>query len=241
MDSLNQIIILSSIELRKTYSQKKYQILLFAAAATGIVLAWAGMSVQTLPFTVLSLITVFLAPLAAMMLASDLVAGEVAQNEMKVLLYQPVERYHLISAKIIAVALYCGSLLAAAGTVSAVISAVFAGVDGISLFNILSAYVLSVIPLLTLSALFVLLSIISRSPSASFGSALFVYIGLMAAGIVFPGAASLLPTSYISIGTMVIGSRIPVGSLLTGVVLLTGYGCISFCLSGLIFQKKDFM
>ena len=241
MDSLNKIITLTGIELKKIYSQKKYLLLLFVTAISGVIPALTGMPMPNLPYTVLSVLTMFVVPLAAMMLSADLVAGETVQNELKILLTRPVERYQIIAAKTAAAVLYGGGLLAAAGTVSAVIAAAAAGLSGIAVLSILFAYLVSLLPVLTWSAMFVLIAVISRSPSASFGTSLLVYIGSVVAGIVFSDIASLLPTSYTSIGTMVIGSQIPVASLLTGVFLLIGYGCISFCLSGLIFQKRDFL
>lgn len=237
MDSLRKLVCLSGIELTKIYSQRKYRILLALTAAVSAAPALPGSILSALPYTVLSVIMGLLAPLAAIMLAVDLVAGEVAHNEIRVLLIRPVEKYQVSASKAIAVSVYCAGMLLLAGTVS---TALAAGTAGFSALKILLAYMVSVIPIASLSAMFVLIAAVFRSDSAAFAASLALYVGSGAAGLFFPGIALLLPTTYLSMGTMVIGSTVPAANLLTGAAILIGYGCFSICLCGLVFQKKEF-
>lgn len=240
MDSLKKLVCLSGIELKKIYSQRKYQILLALTAGVSVALALLSTSMYVLPYTVLSVITRVLAPLAAMMLAVDLMAGEITQNEIRILLTRPVEKYQISASKTIAVSVYCAGMLMLAGAVSTVLAVGSVGLAGLSILNILLAYTVSVLPITALSAMFVLSTAVFKSVSAAFAGSLVLYFGSIAAGLFFPELGALLPTTYLSLGTMLAGSNIPAANLLTGAALLMGYGCFSFCLSGLVFQKKEF-
>ena len=248
MDNMKKIRTMVQCENQKIYSQNKYRILIFIISilvALGAALSFipgniVHFTLSNYPYTALSFITYLLGPISIMMLSSDLIANEITSSEIKVYLTRPVARYQVILAKVIAIAQYCGCLLLITAVVSTVISAFATGFASQSLLTIGAAYLAGFVPLLMLCTLFSLVQMIAKSQSSGFAGCVILFFGLMAAGVCFPQIGTILPTSYLGIGQMVMGSSIPVSNFITGMILLIGYSVVFASLSILGFLKKEF-
>jgi ABC-2 type transport system permease protein len=248
MTAMKSILTVASCENQKIYRQQKYRILPAVTAAVIAAGAFVGLipgnffrlTMANYPFTVLSLMNYIIAPLAAFMLAADLLSVEMAGNEIKVLLTRPVSRISVFLAKALSIAGYAGLLFAEGLILSCVFSAMLSGFSSFSIAAVLSAYTMGFIPALTITAMSVMIASALKSGTSCFGFCLFAYTGFAVFGLVFSRLSPVLFTSYLGIGSMVIGSVIPVSSLMTGIGVLAGYALVFLSAGGLKFMSKEF-
>lgn len=245
---MKSILTLASCENMKIYRQRKYQILPIVTALIII----AGAAVSMIPgnvlsltmanysYTVLSLLNYILAPLTIFMLVSDLLSGEMAGSEIKVFLTRPVSRTNVLLAKTLAIGGYIGILLAEGLVISVVMSLFLAGLSAVNIVAVIAAYIIGFIPLITLIAMSVMVASMLKSGTSCFAFCLFTYAAFMVLGLVFSGVAPAIFTTYLGIGSMVIGNVIPVASLLTGVAVLIGYALVFISVGSLRFSGKEF-
>lgn len=245
---MNGIMNLVSCENRKIFSQRKYRVYLVVVSL--IVIAGAavsklpgniiGFTLANYPYTVLSMLGYFFAPIAIFMLASDLISGEIAGGEIRLLLTKPVSRASVLFAKVSSIAVYVGILYISQLMLSGIISMVFAGFAAISIPTAFMAYIVGYLPMLAMIAMSVGIASMLKSGTSCFGYSLLAYIGFNVLGLVFSGLSPAIFTSYLGLGSMVIGSAIPVASLLMGLVVLAGYSLTFLSLGGMRFAEREF-
>jgi len=239
---MNTLFAAVSGELVKIRSMFKYKLIfilslagMLVVSATGIL----GVTKLNLPYNSLNFALQFLAPISMFMLASDLLAGEVASGEIKVWFLRPISRGKLFFAKLIAICIYELCILACFFLISLTASIVSAGISTVSVGSVFSAYLVGIVPLITFGALAVMCGAVTKSGTTCFFFSIFIYLGLWAVSIVFPKISSVLFTSYLGISSMVIGSTIPYKSLVTGLLILIGYA-VAFVSAGVLrFQSRE--
>lgn len=248
MNTIKSVMTLKTCENQKIFRQRKYQIypvivalILVGGAAVSMMPGNViGFTMENYPYTVLSMLDYVFAPLSIFMLASDLLSGEMAGDEIKVLLTRPVTRGNVLFAKIFSISGYVGILFTGSFFISSILSILSAGFSAINILCVLLAYIVGFIPMLTLVAMSAFIASMSKSGTSCFSLCLFAYIGCMVLGLVFSSLSPALFTSYLSIGSMVIGSSIPVASLLIGISILVGYALTFLSASGIKFVGREF-
>jgi len=248
MNTIKSVMTLKSCENLKIFRQRKYQIypvivaliLIGGAAVSMIPGNVLGFTMANYPYTVLSMLNYVFAPLAIFMLVSDLLSNEMAGDEIKVMLTRPVSRVNVLFAKIFAIAGYIGVMFAGGFLISGILSILSAGFSAVNILSALLAYIVGFIPMLTFITMSTLIASMSKSGTSCFSFCLFAYIGSMVLGLVFSSLSPALFTSYLGIGSMVIGSSIPVTSLLIGISILAGYALAFFSVSGIKFVGREF-
>lgn len=248
MTAIKSVLNIVSCENRKIYGQQKYKIMLIVTAAIiaggaliGLIPgSFLGLTMANYPFTALSLINYIIAPLAVFMLAADLLAGEIAGSEIKVLLTRPVSRISVLLAKAVSIAGYAGLLLAEGLIISGLLSISLSGFLSFSVSAMLWSYLVGFVPVLTLVAMSVMIASMLKSGTSCFSFCLLAYAGFTVFGLVFSTLSPALFTSYLGIGSMVIGSAVPVASLLTGIGILAGYALLFLSAGSLKFSSREF-
>ena len=247
MNGTKGISVLCGVENKKIYGQIKYRLLLLMVAVVSIIGAFSGtlpgalhFTMENYPYTILSMISYVFAPLAIFMLASDLFSGEIEQGQIKVILTRPVARYKVLFAKVLSILGYVGTMLLTGLTVSSVTSIITSGFTSFSIITVILAYLTNLFPLIAITGIAVLVGVHAKESTSCFGLCLIAYIGCMVLGLVFSSLSPLLFTSYMGIGSMVIGSAIPFGSLFTGIFILAGYALVFFSASSLRFENREF-
>jgi ABC-2 type transport system permease protein len=146
----------------------------------------------------------FLLPLVAALVAGDIVANEDSNGTLKTILTRSVDRGQVLAAKIIAACLYaiCGAFLSMfTATVAGVAAWGFRSVITLSgtvvsaprgLLLVVAAYGFYLIPLLTVSAIGVLLSTITRNSAAAVVGTL-AFTLLLSLITLIPGLGGLRP------------------------------------------------
>lgn len=248
MSTIKAITTLKSCENQKIFRQRRYQIyplivalILIGSAGISIISGNVlGLTMTNYPYTVLALLNYVFAPVAIFLLVCDLLSGEMAGHQIRVLLTRPVSRVNVLFAKMLAIASYVAIIFVGGFLIASILNIMSAGFQAINILNVLLAYTVGFIPMLTLIAMAALVAFVSKSKTSCFSFCLFAYLGCMVLGLVFSRLSPALFTSYLSIGRMVIGSNIPVTGLLTGISILTGYGVTFFSISKNTFVKRDF-
>jgi len=191
------------------------------------------------PYTVLSLLGYVGLPLLGFLAAADLLAGEEEKNELKIGLLRPVSRQTFLLGKLAAIILYLGAVLFAMTVIAFLASAFAAGLGAFSIAALLLAAVITLLPVVMISSLGLLISVRARTSTAGFVFCLLAYGGLSLLGLWFSALAGALPTSYMAIFKMVLGSQIPWSSLLIGLCVLVGYSLVFTAAASLRFEKKQ--
>lgn len=248
MTSVKPILILASCENIKIYRQRKYQIIpvvmaffIIAGAAVSMIPGNVlSLTMANYPYTLLSLLNHIFVPLIIFMLVSDLLSGEMAGNEIKVLLTRPVPRTNVLLSKVLAIAGYVGVVLVEGLIISSILSITLSGFSNINIISILLSYLVGFLPLLTLITMSAMIASMLKSGTSCFGFCLLAYVGVSVLGLVFSNLSVVLFTSYLGIGSMVIGSIIPVLSLVMGIAILLGYALVFLSVSVLKFAGREF-
>lgn len=247
MTTVKSIMTLMSCENQKIYRQLKYRtlpvitafIIITGGAVSMIPGNTLSFTMENYPYTILAILNYVIMPPIIFMLASDLLSGEMGGNEIKVLLTRPVSRSNILIAKVLSITCYAGIILVEGLVLSSIISIISAGFLSFNFVTIL-AYIVGFFPLLTLVAMSAMIASMLKSGTSCFSFCLIAYVGFMVLGLIFSGLSPALFTSYLGIGSMVIGSVIPFSSLLMGVGILVGYTLAFLSVSGLKFVDRDF-
>lgn len=248
MNGMQIVWRLTKSENKKIFGQRKYKffliffllVVLGGAVLNTIPGNTLHFTMSNYPYTVLSMISYIFAPLAIFMLTADLFSGEIDNNQMKVMLTRPVSRCKILLAKIAAIFLYAGIILLSGFIVSGLLSVFTAGVASFSLLTVLGAYATNFIPFITTTAMAALIGVYTKTSTSCFSFCLTFYLGIMLLGLMFSGLVPILFTSYMGIGSMVIGTVIPMGNLFLGIAILLGYAVLFLSAGSLKFEKMEF-
>ncbi len=247
MSTLQMICRCRETEFLKLISQKKYRVMLIIVAIFPIAFAlihsipnsYIRFSMDKFPYTLLSVASYFLLPLTAFMMASDIYAGEQERGELKIILTKPVTRIAASLGKVLAMITYHGLILTLLFIISSAISILNSGFGATNLFLTLIAYVLTLLPALTVCSMAAMISSMSHTSTSSFSINLLSYMGILILGLIFSGASPALFTTYTSIFKMVIGSSIPFSQFLLGIGILVGYTMIFLSAMTMAFDNKE--
>lgn len=240
----NKLTVLVSCELSKIFSQRKYRIypiivslLVVGGALLGMIPGNAlSFTLANYTYTVLSLLCYVFAPIGIFMLASDLIGSELSSGTIDVL-FTRAPRGGVLLGKAAAIACYTALLFASQLVLSTVISLLGGGV--FTLFTSIAAYAVGLVPMLALASMAVLVAALTRSGSSAFAVNILLYLGSGVLGFVLSGLSPALFTSYLGLGGLVIGSTLPVSSLLVGLGVCGGTVLALLCMAGLRFANVE--
>lgn len=234
-------------EITKILAQRKYKLL---PILIGILVAGSVLiklisgdtlygSMDNYPFSIMSILSYFVLPVLAFMIASDIIAGEEERNELKIALLHPVNRGSILAGKLIAIVLYLAVFLLGMAILAVAVSLPFTGLHVSLLAQVFMAVLLAMMPVIMISALSVLVSTFTKTSTASFILCLIAYAGIGLLGLLLPSLAMSLPTGYMAIYKMVLGSQIPWSSLGIGLAILGGYTILFASAAEMRFERKQ--
>ncbi|MCL2493817.1 MAG: ABC transporter permease [Clostridiales bacterium] len=238
---------LSKGEFQKIWAQRKFKVFLIIFALVIIGGALLGvipgsvikLTMGNYPYTALSVMTYVFAPIAIFTSAADFFSGEFDSGQIKVALTRPIARYKVLFAKVLAIAGFVGVVFLNTLVLSVVLGVVFSGVSSLS-FAMVLAYIVGYIPMLAVIGLAVLIATLARAGTSCFSLCVFVYIAFHVAGVLFSAVSPALFTTYLGMGSMVIGSSVPVSGLLSGIAVSLGYAAVCLSAGVLRFSNKEF-
>lgn len=150
---------------------------------------------ESFPLVLLSLAVSFYLPLLLALAISDMFAGEQEQKTLSFLLVRPISRQKIFISKLTGTGLYLLALLLILCVSSLLTGAIWLEnftMQGMALA--VASFLLSWIPLMALSLLFMFLVQWSGSGSRALTFSILLYLVMMVVNFLFPGLARWLPT-----------------------------------------------
>ena len=191
--------------------------------------------------SVLSVLSVYILPLFASLLAIDIFAGEYSQNTMKILVFRPVSRFGIFLAKIAAIATFVIANIVLVMLLSIIVGSIFNNVDfsALNFARILIAYAVTILPVMTLVLFIVLLSNILKNGAAVFFLTILAFIALKVLSIVFSDYSGIMLVSQLDWYGKFIHDTVAFDVILRQFLIMLGYGIIFFTSGFYLFDKKD--
>ncbi len=236
----------------KLWKRKKYFVLLILGGLVCVGSALRVMAAdlvvgETLPRKLLLgnlsmenlffLLLIFL-PLLALVGVCDLFAGEQADRTLRFTLMRPIGKGKLFLAKAAAVWLLCLLALGVLLGVSILAQTALGGGAG-GIGRSLVSGLLDMVPMAVLILFFCLINQLVRGGSLTVLACLAAYVALVLAGTYLPSIGGLLFTGYLRWHNLWVGVTLPLGSLLTRIGILAGYGLVFGACGFLLFDRRD--
>ena len=247
---MKALILSTKSELQKLLTRKKYLVITILGALICLLRLGGNLLIakvsggevvikSNLIMSMLGFVTDILVPLIAFMAVTDLFASEAQEDTLKASLMRPLTRFKVMTSKSLAVfILSCAVML-----VMFIACLVMQIVSGNSLSIVpqsLAAYLIDMIPIISLVAMALLINMISKSPTLAMLLCIVVYIFFKYLNLYVSPLGQMVFTAYTQWHKIWIGSQLPIGSLMAKAGILFGSVLILYTLSYIIFDSKDF-
>lgn len=187
---------------------------------------------------VLTVLSYTLIPLFTAFVCIDMFSGEFVDNTAKFTLTCPASRLKVFLAKIFAVASFIMANLIFVMVISFSASFFINGTT-ISIFNVLTAYVATFLPLFIFALVVIVISNLAKGNTSAFMLSVLVFLVFIGLEIAFPYFKSFLFTSSFGWYRLFLGSYINYSKILRVFLILSGYGIMLFGIGFYLFDKKD--
>ncbi len=243
-------------ELIKLFSKKKYIVFIVIAAAVVLIrflgtaifsgmISWAannGFSLGKGMASVYDMISfnirVF-TPFVVFLAVSDLFSAEIQEDTIKSVLSQPVTRGQVLAVKTVA-ALIMGCVCYFSMYIICLIMQIISGGGFNNAATVLLAYVLDIIPLITLITMSICLNLLIKGPALSLLVSVIAYLALTYLSYYNGTVSPFVFTSYLEWHKLLIGSTVPVNVILSRLGILAGSVLILYSISYIMFENTDF-
>lgn len=235
-------------ESTKLFKRNKYRILLISIGILVIVLGllsnftegYINISLSNLPLNVLSILNIILIPLVCFMAVADLFAAEQENGSIKAIITRPISRNEILISKMLSILIYVISILTVTFIIGSIMGIVFGKTQVISITQIFTAYVMSILPIIPTIFLSILISQLSRSSSSAVMLSVLIYIIIMLITLSIPSISSMIFISYANWYKLFIGAKMPMKSILTIIGLFLGYSLLFFSGAYALFEKREY-
>lgn len=205
-------------------------------------------------FMLFEFVVYMLLPVFVCIVFGDLVASEVADGTLRMLLCRPITRFKLLTSKYFVGAIYACALTYGMGLFAYLLGSIFLGrgslinlADGIwvlperiALLRLAVTYGLTALGMIAIGSIAFAISTFLSHPNGAVAGALGFVIG---SGIIgqldfFRSLKPYLLTSYLEVGRFVVGKP-DIILLVKSVGVMLIYSIVAFVVGALIFEKKD--
>lgn len=246
---MKALILNTKSELQKLLTRKKYLVITILGALICLLRLGGNLLIakvsggevvikSNLIMSMLGFVTDIIIPLIVFMAVTDLFASEVQEDTLKASLMRPLTRFKVMTSKSLAVfILSCAVML-----VMFIACLVMQIVSGNSLSIVpqsLAAYLIDMIPIISLVAMALLINMISKSPTLAMLLCIVVYIFFKYLNLYVSPLGQMVFTAYTQWHKIWIGSLLPVGALMAKAGILFGSVLILYTLSYIMFDSKD--
>lgn len=205
-------------------------------------------------FMLLEFVVYMLLPVFVCIVFGDLVASEVADGTLRMLLCRPITRFRLLTSKYFVGAIYACVLTYGMGLLAYLLGFVFLGrgslvnlADGIwvlperiALLRLAVTYGLTALGMIAIGSIaFAISTFLSNSNGAVAGALGFVIgSGIIGQLDFFKWLKPYLLTSYLEVGGFIVGKP-DIVLFVKSVGVMLVYSIVAFVVGALIFQKRD--
>ena len=242
-------------EWDKLIRRRKYPVFLFIGI--GLCLLWAGLgrlisafvkqqggfsfTLAATPMGVLPFFLQVMLPFLIFMAITDSITVEGSDNTMKAMIYRPVERWKLYTAKLLAVVTYAALYLLCVFVVCLLLSSLAgAGLSADAALRALASYALTLIPLTILACFASLIALLGKSGTLTMFLLLLSYLLLNVLPVFFPILSEMLFTSYLSWYRLWIGALPGLPKLIHMLLIVLGSGTVFYTAGSLLFERKEY-
>lgn len=235
-------------ECTKLFHRVKYKILLISIGISVIALGllsdfieiYINISLSNLPLNVLSVLNMLLIPLISFMAVADLFAVEQGNGSIKAIITRPINRNEILISKMISILIYTVSVLAVTFVIGTIMGIAFGKTEFISIPQIFTAYVVSIIPIIPTILFSILISQLLKNSVSSLMLSVLFYIIIMVLTVIIPSISSIIFISYTNWYKLFIGTQIPIKLVLRIVGIFAGYSLIFFSAAYALFEKREY-
>lgn len=201
-----------------------------------------GASSVEFPLMMLSFSIGSILPLFTLLLISDMFCSENSNLSIKNALLRPVSRGKLYTAKITTAILFVVFILILFLVFSLLSSIIFntESVDLEDFFNLLLAYMVSIVPLTILILAIVFVANLFKKGVTVFFVCILAYLTMKTIMIVFSEYAGLFFLSYMDWYILFLGSEWPTMTIIRFFILMVGFGMMLFSAGFHMFDKKEY-
>ncbi|WP_366922946.1 ABC transporter permease [Metallumcola ferriviriculae] len=208
---------------------------------------------QNMPLYMLNSMTNLILPIFLIITVADMITGEYAGGTLKLSLLHPVSRTKLLTAKLISLVIPMVFLLAFAQMTGHLLGTIFFGwgeqltfhdvslSTGKGLLVTAGAHLVSIIPLLTFSAVILLLALQFTNTGAAVGISIGLLMTLSVLGQLAVNLRPYLLISYFEAVPKLFVTASGHREFLTAAVVMAIYGGTSYLISIYQFSKKDIL
>lgn len=237
-------------EFSKLLIKKKYIVLTIISALICFIMLGSNILIAKLSdgevviktnliMSMLRYITDILVPIVVFMAVTDLFSAEVQEDTMKAALMRPLTRFKVMTSKSLAAFFLACAVMLAMFVICFVMQCVSGNGIGEAPMA-LAAYVIDMIPIMSLVAMAVLINTAAKGPTLSMLLCIVVYIFFKYLNIYVSPVGQMVFTAYSQWHKIWIGTLLPVASLLAKTGILLGSVLILYTLSYIIFDRKDY-
>ncbi|HEY9061024.1 MAG TPA: ABC transporter permease [Pseudobacteroides sp.] len=151
------------------------------------------------PLLVLFIFVNAILPLFTALVSIDIFAGEFSQNTMKIAILRPISRLKLFLSKIVAIAFFVFMNLLVVMSLSTLIGMLFnpGNISFMHMLKIVSAYLISIFPVLTVALMVVFLANLFKNGTAAFFASTIVFLGFKVLEFLFGSYKIMFITSML--------------------------------------------
>jgi ABC-2 type transport system permease protein len=244
---MNTLLASSCNELQKLMAKKVTKLFLVTSALLPFLIKllvhklfitdWMALPAENINFSVLDLFVSIFLPIFCFIAATDLFTGEAERGTL--VQVRPISRIELFLSKTLAVCLLLGIQLLTVWLSLMISSALFDQSFSFSMMlTSLGAFLLSLVPLIVLTAMAILLALVVNSSVIAISSMIVLYLVMVFLPYVLPNVLYLLPTSYLDWYMQWLGNM-SFRWLIQTVTYLCSTFALFFSTGYYIFNKKE--
>ena len=201
-----------------------------------------GVSSMEFPILVLSVVVNTILPLFTALVTIESFSGEFSQNTMKIALTRPVSRLKFFTAKLTAIMLFILANLLFVMIFSILAGCIFNSNSFTfkSFIKVILSYIVTLMPMVTLSMIIAFLTNIIRSGIGVFFLSILAFVTFKGLGIIFYRYSGVFFTTMMNWYTLYLMDTIPTFKIFLQFMMMLSYGIIFFTAGYYIFDKKEF-
>ncbi len=195
---------------------------------------------ESIPLTVLNIMTSLVLPLFIMMITADLFSGELSDRSIILSLVRPITRFKIYISKILSIGLFSLAVLLSTFLLTLILSLFGGSIAEVLIYSPLEllTYIAALIPMLLVAIITAFFSLLTKSSSAPVVMLIISYVILSALTVFFPWIGIISPSSYLGWHQNFSGS-FDLFKTIKEFMFILSYGII-FLFSGVLaFEKKD--
>jgi ABC-2 type transport system permease protein len=193
------------------------------------------------PLLVLSIFVNTILPLFTALVSIDIFAGEFSQDTMKIAILRPISRLKLFLSKIVAIAFFVFMNLLLVMSLSTLAGMFFnpGTISLMQMLKIVSAYLVSVFPVLSVALMVVVLANLFKNGTTAFFASIILFIVFKVLEILFSSYKIMFITSMLGWYSHWTGSEIAIYILSKEFLIMLACSLMAFSGGFYLFEKKE--